>query len=79
MLVGVEVTSLINIQESEVLHDSRIELTRKLHILEAHLLHYQSLLDISIFHPGDPKSSHGVRSLHRGSAHGLERGYGEGE
>jgi hypothetical protein len=44
MLVGVEVTSLINIQESEVLHDDRIELTRKLHILEAHLLHYQSLL-----------------------------------
>jgi len=44
MLVGVAVTSLINIQESEVLHDSRIELTRNLHILEAHLLHYQSLL-----------------------------------
>jgi len=44
MLVGVAVMSLINIQESEVLHDSRIELTRKLHVLEAHLLHYQSLL-----------------------------------
>ena len=44
MLVVVEATSLINIQESEVLHDSRIELTRKLHILEAHLLRYQSLL-----------------------------------
>jgi len=27
-----------------VLQDSRIELTRQLHILQAHLLHYQSLL-----------------------------------
>jgi len=44
MLVGVAVTSLINIQESDVLHDSRLELTRKLHILQAHLLHYQTLL-----------------------------------
>jgi len=40
----VDVTSLKDIQESEVLHHSRIELTRKLHILEAHLLRYQSLL-----------------------------------
>ncbi|OAX34434.1 hypothetical protein K503DRAFT_774540 [Rhizopogon vinicolor AM-OR11-026] len=30
--------------ESDVLHESRIELTRKLHVLQAHLLHYQSLL-----------------------------------
>jgi len=44
MLVEVAVTLLINIQESDVLHDSRIELTRKLHVLQAHLLHYQSLL-----------------------------------
>jgi len=35
---------LKDIQESGVLHDSRIELTRELHVLQAHLLHYQSLL-----------------------------------
>jgi len=40
----VDVTSLKDIQEEEVLHESRIELTRQLHVLQAHLLHYQSLL-----------------------------------
>ena len=39
-----DVTSLKDIQEEEVLHESRIELTRQLHVLQAHLLHYQSLL-----------------------------------
>jgi hypothetical protein len=33
-----------HIQESGVLKDSRIGLTQELHVLQAHLLHYQSLL-----------------------------------
>lgn len=32
------------IQESKVLQTNNIELTRELHILQAHLLHYQALL-----------------------------------
>jgi hypothetical protein len=33
-----------HVQESGVLQDSHIEVTRELHVLQAHLLHYQSLL-----------------------------------
>lgn len=39
-----EVVLLKNIQESKVLQTNNIELTRELHILQAHLLHYQALL-----------------------------------
>jgi Mg2+ and Co2+ transporter CorA len=38
--VGAEET----VQESKVLQTNNIELTRELHILQAHLLHYQALL-----------------------------------
>jgi len=40
----VDVTSLKDIQEQEVLRESDIELTRQLHVLQGHLLHYESLL-----------------------------------
>jgi hypothetical protein len=40
----VEVVLLKNIQELKVLHTNNIELTLELHILQAHLLHYQELL-----------------------------------
>jgi len=43
-LSTVEVISLKYLQESEVLIESRVEHTRDLHILKAHLLHYESLL-----------------------------------
>jgi hypothetical protein len=39
-----EVALLKNIQESKVLRENDIGLTRELHILQAHLLHYQALL-----------------------------------